>query len=542
MKKIVALLLALVMIVAMAACSGSSNSGADSEDTGAGDVDIAAEALANTERTKSEMDPDAVSTKDTLTFASIVDPGKLSSDTLFDLTTYPLAMSIFQYGIRWNYDTNEFYSPVCDSYTMDDDDMGVTFNITPGIMMHDGEEFTAEDFLFSFTAFRADSGLSFLLDFVNIEGSVIIDDYTLDVRFNEVTGPWEGNVQMMPLYSKNAYEEKGSEAFYLDPVSPAAYYLKDWTPGEEIVFEAFDDYFLGAPKIKYMVMKIVSDPTVAFMELQNGDVDLVWNISADQVKSVMSNDDLQLLLTDSNIINFLGMNCTIEPLSDIRVRQAIWQAINLDDIRIGAYDNLVYPVYNIMSDSAIGINEKYQSSYTYPYNVDAAKQLMEDAGYGDGLTLKLQAESTTNNQLVCEQLSAMLGEIGITLDITLSDYATHTSVLYGTDDYELFLNYSEATADSIIYIDNTMLFGLSKPEGSSDGSGVGWAELCAEIRSTADTAKRAELYLELQDYFFEKGCYWIPMNETQNYVACTTELTGFEPKGSLLDFHGVYFK
>jgi ABC-type transport system substrate-binding protein len=169
---------------------------------------------------------------------------------------------------------------------------------------------------------------------------------------------------------------------------------------------------------------------------------------------------------------------------------------------------------------------------------------MKDAGYENGLTLRLLGESTINFQTVAEQLSAMLAEIGITLDISLMDYAAQNAVLYSGDDnaFDLYLSFSQCSDESISYIDNPMLFGLSKWASSSDGSGPGFQSILSEIRVTPDQTTRAQLYRDVQTYFFEKGLYWLPLNETQNYVGCSSDLTGFRFNGSLIYFEGVYFK
>jgi peptide/nickel transport system substrate-binding protein len=552
-----ALLCVMLASVAFVGCGGNdsgSSSGTSSGDNAASSdggavipedsADIVAVARENTVLRESEIDPNAVSSRDSLTFAAVVDPGKMALDNLLDLSVYPLAMAAVEYFMRYDYDNGGFFSPVCDSYEKDADGLGVTFHLTPGIKMQNGDELKAEDIVTSMLAFRNDSGLGWQLDFVDIDKTEILDDYTIDVRFTGPNGVWESSFMMFTVISKRAYEEMGVEQFYRAPVSPAQYQVTEWVSGDHITLTAFKDYYRGEPKIKNFICKVVSDGTASFMELQNGNVNLVWNINADQVKAAAKDENLQLILMENTMINFVGMNATNEALGDFRVRQAIWRAVNRADINLGAYDGFATPAPTIITNKAMGYDPQYETNEPYPPDVEIAKQLLKEAGYENGLTLRLLAESTTNYQLVSEQLSAMLAEVGITLDITLTDYASQNAIMYGGDDkaYDLFLSNSMTSDEEISYIDNPMLYGSCRWLNASDGSGQGFQDILNSIRTTPDIDARTQLYKDMQAYFFEKGLYWIPLNIAQNYIGCDASLTGFDLRGHLIDFNKVYYK
>jgi len=506
---------------------------------------IAASALAYSAQVQSEMKSGATTSKDSLVFAAVADPGKISLDNLFDMTQYPFATMCVEYFIRWDFTNNKFYSPVCDSYEEDADNMGVTFHIHPGIKMQDGETFKSSDLITSIEAQRKHSGLGWQLDFVDLENSKIIDDYNVDIRFNKLNGVWESSFEMFTIISGKAYNAaNGDDSFYQAPVSPAPYKVTEWVPGNHITITAFDDYYKGAPPIKTVTMKIISDETTAYMELKNGNIDLLWNLSADQVQSVYSdNGNLKLLLTDSNIINYIGMNCANKALADFRVRQAIYLAVNRDDIAQGAFDGLVSPINSIMTKNSIGYDTDYDTNSPFPApDIAKAKDLMAQAGYGDGLTLRILAESTTNFQLVTEQLASMLSQIGITLQPELTDYATQNAKLQDQSAYDLYLSFSQACDESVATIDNPMLFGMTHWDLSSDGSGAGFQAIWDQIRVTPDLTQRAALYKQAQEYFFDKGLYWLPLNENQSYVGVNKDLTGLRFNGSLIHFEGAYFR
>ena len=424
--------------------------------------------------------------------------------------------------------------------------MGVTFHITPGIKMPDGNVFGASDIITSILAFRKHNGLGWHLDYVDLDSSEIIDDYTLHLRFTSLNGVWGSDFEMLTVISGKAYDAvDGDISFYQAPVSPAPYVISEWVPGDHITLTRFDDYYKGTPPIKTIIMKIISDRTAAFMALQSGEIDLLWNISADQVKTAYSSDALELLMTGKNMMIFMGMNSGNAALSDLRVRQAIFSAVNRDDIIKGAYDGLATPSTSILTSEGLGYNTNYDTNSPFPpLDLDKAKSLLADAGYGNGLTLRILAESTINFQLVVEQLAAQLGEIGITLEPTLTDNATLSTILFGADTgaYDLYLYVAKAAGEAVSTLDNPMLFGASHPELSADGSGVEYAALWDKVRTTPDNAQRAEAYKDVQAFFFEKGLYWLPLAVSQTYIGLNKDLTGINILGFQGFFESCYYR
>jgi ABC-type transport system substrate-binding protein len=507
---------------------------------------IAQSAIDYTLLVQSEIKDGAVSSKDSLTFAAVADPGAISIDNMLDFTMMPMCTLAQEYFLQWDFEKGEYYSAVCDSYEADEDHMGVTFHITPGIKMNDGNTFGASDLVTSIKAFREHNGMGWQLDFVDLENSEIIDENTLHLRFNQLNGVWETGFLMFTVISGKAYEAvNGDDSFYQAPIGPMPYNVTEWVPGDHITVTRFDDYYKGTPPIKTVTMKVISDRTAAFMALQNGEIDLLWNISADQVETAYSSEALELIMTGKNMMIYLGMNSGNKALSDLRVRQAIYYAVNRDDIIRGAYDGLAFPANSIMTPENIGYNTEYDTKSPFPaQDINKAKELLAEAGYGDGLTLRILAESTINFQLVTEQLAAQLGEIGITLEPTLTDAATQNSIIFSGDttEYDLYLAVAQCANDAVSFMDNPMLFGASHPELSADGSGDEWSELWAKIRVTPDITERAELYKDVQTYFFDKGYYWLPLAVSQTYVGLDKGLTGMRRGGIMLYFDHAYFK
>ncbi|MDR0875017.1 MAG: ABC transporter substrate-binding protein [Clostridiales Family XIII bacterium] len=565
-KKVVAVILVLAMMAALvlSSCGGGDKPAASSDspaNTPAADSDtsgasgggsaeagqIVEAALAYSDQILSEISDDAVSSKDSLTFAAISDPGKITLDNLLEFTQYPIATAAVEYFIRYNFKEAKYYSPVCDSYDTDADNKGVTFHITPGITMNDGNIFGSADLIASIEAFRIHNGLGWQLDFVDLDKADIIDDNTIYLPFTFSNGVWESGFQMLTLLSGEAYNAvNGDESFFQAPIGPQAYDVSEWVAGDHITFTRNDDYYRGTPPIKTLTMKVISDRTAAYMALQNGDIDLLWNISADQVVSTYNSDNLEQVIMGENMMIFLGMNSGgNEALKDFRVREAISLAVNRQDIIDGAYDGLAFPSTSILTKEAVGYDPAWDTTSTIPaQDVEKAKSLLADAGYGDGLTLRLIAESTINFQLVTEQLAAQLEQVGITLDPQLADYATTNSIMFSSDvsGYDLFLFVCQTSDDGISTIDNPMLYGATHPELAGDNAGEGWFAIFDAIRAAKNIDERVTLYRDLNTYFFEKGEFWVPLAVSQTYVAFDKDLTGLRRNGFMIYFEDAYYR
>ncbi|MDR1028485.1 MAG: ABC transporter substrate-binding protein [Clostridiales Family XIII bacterium] len=552
-KKILvfALILTMIATLILSSCGNSSSSEdtpATDSDSSGGNSDLAAQIIASAQDymklAQSEMKDGATSSKDTLVFAAVTDPGRIDLGSLLEFTQYPFATMCVEYFMRYDFEKAEFYSPVCDSYETDEDNMGVTFHLTPNIKMNDGNILEPSDVVASIEAFRTHNGLGWQLDFVDLDQTTITDSTTFNLRFKEVNGVWESGFQMLTLVSGKAYEAvNGDVSFFQAPIGPQAYDVTDWVSGDHITVTRFDDYYRGTPPIKTVTMEIISDRTAAFMALQNGDIDLLWNISADQVQTVYAEDNLEQVVMGENMSIWLGMNSANEALSDFRVRKAIFLAIDRQEIIDGAYDGLAYPANSVLTREALGYNTSYDTDPIFPdQNIEEAQALLDDAGYGDGLTLRILAESTINFQLVTELLSAQLEQIGITLDAELTDYATMNAKMFGEDAtaYDMTLFLCQDSDDAISTLDNPMLFGATHPELSEAGDG--WYALWDEIRATPDTDERIKLYEDVQTYFAEEGLFWVPLAVGQTYVAFDKDLTGFRRNGFMLYFEGAYFR
>ena len=272
MKKFLAVLLCLVMTVA--AFSGCTSTNDPADQTAAPADQTAAPA----DQTPAP-DAEPVSSQDTLVIVTNGDPGRLRSDTINNLANMTYNRLIYDYLFTRN-SKGEYVPCLCEEYQLDADNLGVTLKLREGVKFHDGNVMTADDVLASLVYGKQDTSSGSQLDFIDFDNSKVVDANTLYLKFNRLNGVWQSAFLAIGIIEKSAYEAAASaDEFYLDPMTTSAYVLDSWVSGDNLTFKAFPDHWYGAPKIETIVVRIISESSVALMELQTGGVDVLFNLS-----------------------------------------------------------------------------------------------------------------------------------------------------------------------------------------------------------------------------------------------------------------------
>ncbi|HSE02734.1 MAG TPA: ABC transporter substrate-binding protein, partial [Methylomirabilota bacterium] len=219
-----------------------------------------------------------------------------------------------------------------------------------GVKFHNGEEFDAESVKFSLE--RVKAGLRASSNFRPIEKVDVVDAYTVRVQTSK---PWPTFTSILAfrqasMYPPKAYAGKDTAFISRNPIGTGPYKLVRWSKDEEIVLEANDQYWRGAPRIKTVVFRPIPDDAVRVAALQNGEVDVAVNIPP-HLATIIANHPKVFLSSAPSIRTLQLMFVTHEfdaqhklvgpykgVTADKRVRQAIAHAIDVDEIVNGVLD------------------------------------------------------------------------------------------------------------------------------------------------------------------------------------------------------------
>ena len=307
-----------------------------------------------------------------------------------------------------------------------------------GVKFHNGEEFDAESVKFSLErvklpAMRASS------NFRPIDRVEIVDPYTVRVHTSK---PWPTFITIMgsrqaSMYPPKAYAGKDSAFISKNPIGTGPYKFVRWSKDEEIVLEANEQYWRGAPKIKTVVFRPIPDDAVRVAALQNGEVDVAVNIPP-HLAAIIAGHPKIFLSTAPSIRTLQLMFVTHEfdaqhklvgpykgVTADKRVRQAITSAIDADEIIKSVLDGKAIRVATMLTPLHFGYDAALK-----PVKQDVAKtkKLLAEAGYAGGLELTLNSPQGryVRDKEVAEAVTGQLTKAGIktTLQDATSSSAT----------------------------------------------------------------------------------------------------------------------
>ena len=295
------------------------------------------------------------------------------------------------------------------------------FKIKEGVKFHNGDTMTADDVVASLQWAQGFAEVNlYNSDIVSITK---VDDLTVEIKTD---GP-DAMVLSNLCHHGNAIVPKKlideGHDFNEDPIGTGPYKLVEWKRGDSLTFEAFDEYFLGAPKIKNMTWKIIPEGSSRTIALEAGEVDMIIEVEAMDAERIESNSDLTLLKHESTAINWLMLNNEKPGLDNQNVRHAINSAINRDDIIAAALNGIATPVYSASPMGMLGSTDEGADTY----DVKKAQEYMDASGV-DPKSVKMSIIcSNDTKKRAAEVIQSNLTEIGINCEIESMDLATYLS-------------------------------------------------------------------------------------------------------------------
>ncbi len=432
-----------------------------------------------------------------------VSPDSLDPSVSVMSYAYSVIVNISE-GLMTTDAQNNLIPGLAESVEANEDASEFVFKLREGVKFHDGTDFTADDVVFTFMDNKAR----------NLNNSAIIDnvealsDHEVKVTLTGPSAPFLGILTTVnwSIRPRKAATEMG-DAFGRNPIGTGPYKFVEWVEGEYIKLAANEDYYLGAPEIKDVTIKFINDNNTALIAMEAGEADYsaVWPEAARF--DIEANPDLKMVDYNSNSLQFVTMNVQNEFLSNKLVRQAINYAINRDDIVIVAVEGNGRPTTQYCNVGTIGYVDGFEG---YTYDVEKAKELMAEAGYADGFTIRMIAQDEMNSRMA-QVMADNLAEIGITVEIEMQESNTAVANMMAGN-YE-----TGVLGIGNLYQDFDALRRLWTPGGSlqlshtaaEDEQLVKIYDLMSQAAALGDTDARIELYKQAEEEIWD-AAYYIP--------------------------------
>lgn len=411
------------------------------------------------------------------------------------------------------------------------DDTTTVFHLRQDVTFSNGEKLTSADVAFTIERVIASPYVSYALDFIDHVEAV--DEFTVAVHTKEAFGPILAHfsIPYTGIVPKTEVE-KDEPAFSAHPIGSGAYKLVEWKPGDRVILEANDDYFLGAPGIKQVTVRIMPENSQRFIALEAGEIDIAYDIAPNDVKKAEGNDKLQVLNQESMAVMYLTINQGRNgPLADPKVRKAMELAIDkqaiIDAVAYGYGSQAV----SVAPPICIGYSDNVAPSQ---YNLEQAKEYMAQSAYPEGFTCKLWTSDDSIRIEASNILQNQLSQINIKAEIEILEYGTLLSAL---DQGDHDLVYERWTTDSgdAYYTLYALYNSTCTPYEGNDAfyANPEVDQYIQQARQMFDIAERTQKFEQVYQAAAEDLPY-IPIYYPYNSVAMSKSVQGFalNPNGA----------
>ncbi len=459
------------------------------------------------------------------------DPALISSDS-----EVLVANSVYDYLVDIDPVSNEPTGRLATDWSVSDDGLTYIFTLAEGVTFHDGSPLTAADVVYTFDRLRdAEAGYATSSLYTNIANIEASGD--LEVTFTLTgTNPFF----FYDLSDNHALVIKNGTTDATDFNGSGPFTVESYSPEDRIILVANPDYFIdGQPGVDHVEIIFFADESAAVDALRGGQVDLVLRMSTPLFESLKGVDGITTIDIPTNGFDLIRLRSDRAPGNDPRVIQAMKLATDREAIL-----ELVQQGYGAVgNDSPIGpLYTNYHDAGVNPpaRDVDAARALLAEAGYPDGLDLTIHVPNTGGRPDLAAVLKDQWAAAGINLEIRVEP----EDVYYGDNGWlevDLGITGWGSRPYPQFYLDTMLVTGAVWNE--SHFSDAEFDALAETAGTTLDENARVLAYAQIQQLLAERGPVIIPYYFPQ-FAAFSDQLLGFqlEAFAGRTDLHTISFK
>lgn len=320
-----------------------------------------------------------------LTGASAADAKRLLPLFASDSASADISGKVFN-GLT-KYDKNlNIIGDLAESWQISKDGKEIIFNLRKGIKWHDGEEFTAEDVLFTYRAItNPKNPTPYSSNYGPVKQVQALDKYTLKVTYEKPFAPalesWSMGIIPKHLFES---EELFNSPYNRKPIGTGPYKFKEWITGQRTILEKNSLYYEGIPFFEKIISRIIPDPSTMFLELKFGGIDYM-GLNPAQYKYYGNKEDFKRYFNVYTYPSFgytyIGYNLKDPLFSDRRVRHAIAHAINKREIIEGVLLGYGTASTGPYPPSSWAFNPNVKD---FEYSPERAEAILRSAGWEKG--------------------------------------------------------------------------------------------------------------------------------------------------------------
>lgn len=516
-KKLLALLLVSLMVVSLFVGCGSTK-------------DTTSEQSSEQSSEKQEKNTDEKKDKE-ITIALSSDSLSLDPHDYDETVTNAINLHMFDTLVSFDHEL-QTTPGLAESWEIKEDGVTWVFKLREGVKFHNGNDFTADDVIYSYDRaknFEESSNKNYV---ANIESMNKVDDYTVELVTPFPYSLLLADLKNVMIIDKEYTEGMSPEQIALNPVGTGRYKFVEHIKEDHLDLVVNENYWGEKPAITKVRFRPITNEATRTATMLSGEVDFTVDVAVRDVDRLKSNSDIDVVEQPSLRIIYLNMDGWRDdspavqkpnPLKDIRVRKAIYHAIDEDTIVKNVMNGQAYPATSYIPEVFLGYNPDIKR---LEYNPEKAKELLADAGYPDGFEIVLDAPNNryVNDEQIAQSVASYLQKVGIKLELNLMPKSLFFKHITTREDKTSFCmtGWADSGGEGAILLKD-LLYTYGEKEGYGNVNRGYYKndkvnELIDKAYQTADKDERARLVAEAAQIAADDVAY-IPLHFQKDLFA-----------------------
>ena len=512
LKRALSLLTAAMLLISLCACAGDTDNSKDEQPS---------------------AESGELSDGSSVTVGIAQDLDSLDPHRALSAGTSEVLFNIFE-GLMKASPDGGVIPAVASDYEMSADGTTYTFTLREGVTFHNGNTVTLDDVLYSLNrcAGSESDGAPLIAAFSNVE-SISSDD-----QGRVVVTLTEPSLEFLNAMTAAIIPKDSGSAQATAPVGPGPFSFVSYMPQNSLEMVRYEGYWGKAAHLEKVTFKIITDVNTLVLGINGGTLDMVIHLPNTAAPEIQNG---YTVLTDTmKLVQALYLNNDVKPFDDVRVRQAMYYAINVPEIIQFVCDGAGVPTGTSMYPAFTKyfvpeLAEKYQQ------DLEKAKQLLADAGYPNGFTMTITVpgnyEQHVETGLV---LADQLSKVGITAQVQEVAWETWVSDVYKGRQFEGTV--SGIAASNMTAREMLERYTTEHSKNFINFSDAEFDDVVARAMTTMDMDEQVALYKRAQEILCEQaGSLWL--QDLCDLVVLRPQLDGMTFYATyVLDMSTIYYK
>ncbi|MDI3473335.1 MAG: peptide/nickel transport system substrate-binding protein [Thermotogaceae bacterium] len=447
-----------------------------------------------------------------------------------DLASAQVMRNVFETLVAYDASVKEIKPLIAESWEVSEDLKVWTFKLKKGVhfqkgKFQNGREVTAEDVKYSF---EREIEISPMVRLYMVDKVEVLDKYTVKITLKYPFAPFLTVLTDIgaAIVPKEEAEGWGDE-FTLHPVGTGPFKMVEWIKDDHMTFIRNDDYWgEEKPYLKKVTYKFIPNKSVLAVALMSGEVDIASDILDQDIPKVKANSNVDVIMVPGVNVYAVYMNSMRGPTVDKKVREAIFRAVDTDQIIKVLFPNgSGVRAYGPIPPGSWAYNPDIKELYP-SYDPEKAKQLLKEAGYDNNLSLTIYTPEDPNRRKAAIVMQSMLKKIGVDLKVQSLEWGSFVAITSkgDADMYTIGWTWYPDPEYFIFYMFHSSRKGTYGNGGGYNNPKVD--ELIAKGESTADKQERIKYYQEAEKLIM-KDMVYMPLYHKMVVMGVNKKVKGF---------------